>query len=144
WCYGAPGIGTFLLHAAKLGVVPEARELLEGAARATARVGRWAAPTQCHGLAGSLELLLDLYQETGGRAWLTEAGSLARLLETFAVESEEGLGFMSDMPELVTPDYMVGTAGVLACLLRLAEPEHRPRQLSRHGFRFLNTPVRGG
>jgi hypothetical protein len=140
WCYGAPGIGTFLLHAAGSELSLEARALAESAAHATSRVGRWAAPTQCHGLAGSLELLLDMYQGTGDRAWLTEAWSLARLLETFLVESEEGPGFSSDVPELVTPDYMVGTAGVLACLLRLADPQHRPRQLSRRGFRFRPTP----
>ncbi len=136
WCYGAPGIGTFLMHAAGRELSPEARALAEGAARATARVGRWAPPTQCHGLAGSIELLLDMHQWTRDSAWLTEAWSLARLLETFLVESEQGPGFSSDAPELVTPDYMVGTAGVLACLLRLADPEHRPRQLSRQGFRF--------
>ena len=138
WCYGAPGIGTFLLHAAERGLTHEARSLAESAARATARVGRWAAPTQCHGLAGSLELLLDMHQSTGERGWLTEAWSLARLLETFVVETKQGPGFASDAPELVTPDYMVGTAGVLACLLRLARPESKPRQLSWRGF------LRGG
>jgi lantibiotic modifying enzyme len=144
WCYGAPGIGTFLLNAAGRELSPGVRALAEGAARATSRVGRWAAPTQCHGLAGSIELLLDMYQGTGERAWLTEAWSLARLLETFLVESEQGPGFSSDVPELVTPDYMVGTAGVLSCLLRLGDPENRPRQLSRRGFRFRPSPPSRG
>ncbi|WNG54806.1 protein kinase/lanthionine synthetase C family protein [Archangium gephyra] len=134
WCYGAPGIAPFLLHAAALGLTPDASALAEGALLATARIGRWGAPTQCHGLAGSIETLLDAWQATGVPAWRNEAFSLARLLEAFAIDGEPGLAFSSDTPEVVTPDYMVGTSGVAQSLLRLAEPL-RPRQLSRRGFR---------
>jgi len=38
---------------------------------------------------------------------------------------------------IFTPDYMVGYGGVAACILRLREPEQRPRQLSRAGFRYM-------
>ncbi|HVA89955.1 MAG TPA: hypothetical protein VNL71_08925, partial [Chloroflexota bacterium] len=64
-----------------------------------------------------------------------DAARLAKLLEAFAVERDGLIMFSSESPTIFTPDYMVGYAGVAACLLRLADPG-RPRQLSRAGFRY--------
>jgi hypothetical protein len=114
------------------GVTPD---LVAGAARAVARGTRWAGPTQCHGLAGNIEFLLDVYQDTSDPAYLREARSLGRLMEVFAGERDGFLVWPSDSPSVVTPDYMVGYAGVAACLLRLADPDRRPHGLSRVGFR---------
>ena len=136
WCHGATGIGRFFLHAAALDLLPGAAGLAAGAARAVARGARWAGPTQCHGLAGNVELLLEAYQATGDHAHLTEARSLARLLEAFGSERDGRLVWTSESPYVVTPDYMVGYAGVVPCLLRLADPERRPHQLCRRGFRY--------
>jgi Lanthionine synthetase C-like protein/Protein kinase domain len=135
WCHGSTGIGRFFLHLARAEVLPEAHKIAVAAARAVARAWRGIGPTQCHGLAGSIEMLLDLHQDTGDGAYLTEAQSLATLLETFAVEREDTLVWSSDTPSVVTPDYMVGYAGAAVCLLRLAAPGRLPTQLSRQGFR---------
>src|SRR6185436_17574206 len=54
WYHGAAGIGQFFLHAAELGVIPQAAELAARAARTAARGARWAGPTLCHGLAGNI------------------------------------------------------------------------------------------
>jgi tRNA A-37 threonylcarbamoyl transferase component Bud32 len=137
WCHGAAGISRFFLHAARLDVLPEAAALAARAARSVARGTRWAAPTQCHGLSGSIECLLDAFHATGDRAYLAEAGSLARLLEAFAVERDGMLLFSSESPAVFTPDLMVGYAGVAACLLRLSDPERLPHLLSHEGFRRL-------
>lgn len=134
WCHGAAGIGQFLLRAARLNVAPAALELALEAARSVARGSRRAGPTQCHGLAGNIEFLLDVFQATGDAAYLREARSLARLLNAYASEREGRLEWPSESPVIFTPDYMVGYAGILPCLLRLADPERRPRQLSRAGF----------
>jgi tRNA A-37 threonylcarbamoyl transferase component Bud32 len=142
WCHGAAGIGQFLLHAARLDAAPEAKELALGAARCVARGSRRAGPTQCHGLAGNIEFLLDVFQGTGDSAYLREAYSLAEILKAHAFERVGGLEWPSESPVIFTPDYMVGYAGVLPCLLRLADPERRPRQLSRAGFRFGLPPGR--
>jgi tRNA A-37 threonylcarbamoyl transferase component Bud32 len=136
WCHGAAGIGQFLLHAARLDVAPGAMELALGAARSVARGSRRAGPTQCHGLAGNIEFLLDVFQGTGDSAYLREAYSLAEILKAYASEQAGGLEWPSESPVIFTPDYMVGYAGVLPCLLRLADPERRPRQLSGAGFHF--------
>jgi hypothetical protein len=140
WCHGAAGVGRFYLHAARLGVIPDAWQLVAGAARSVARGTRWAGPTQCHGSAGSIEFLLDVFQATGDRAFLTECWSLARLLEAFALEREGLFVWPSEERDTSTPDYMVGYAGVAVCLLRLSEPARLPHQLSRGGFRHYGRP----
>lgn len=134
WCHGAMGIGRFFLHAAALDAIPHAAEIAERAARLVARGTRAAGPTQCHGLAGSIEFLLDMFQATGDARYLNEARSLAQLLETFLAERDGRLVWSERAPEPLTPSYMAGYAGVLACLLRLADPEQRPHRLSRAGF----------
>jgi hypothetical protein len=139
WCHGATGVGRFLLHADRLGLLEDGHDLVARAARAVARGTRWAGPTQCHGLAGNIEFLLDVYQSTEDPAYLSEARSLGRLLEAFGQERDGLLVWPSESPWVVTPDYMVGYAGVAACFLRLADAARRPQGLSRAGFRFRST-----
>ena len=136
WCHGASGISTFLLHASEHQCFPEAGALARRAAWTVARGSRWAGPTQCHGLAGNIECLLDIFQASGEQGWYTEARALAILLEAFAVRQRDSLAWSSDDPSRVSPDYLLGYAGVLTSLLRLANPDQQPRQLSRRGFRY--------
>ncbi|MDQ2731741.1 MAG: class IV lanthionine synthetase LanL, partial [Armatimonadota bacterium] len=142
WCHGAVGIGLFFLHAALLDAIPGAAEVAAGAARSAARAARWAGAIQCHGLAGNIEFLLDMFQATRDPAYLTEARSLARLLEAFAIEREGMLLWPSEGPAVFTPDYMVGYAGVATCLLRLSDPESLPHLLSRRGFQRRSATAR--
>lgn len=144
WCHGAAGIGRFLLHLGETGGFPDAARLAAQAARTVAHGTRWAGPTQCHGLAGNLEFLLDMYQATGDGQYLVDAQVLGRLLMAFAVERDGHLMFPSESSRVFTPDYMVGYAGVAVALLRLADPLHRPHQLSRKGFRYRSPPVPAG
>lgn len=139
WCHGATGIGRFFLHAAELGALPAASVLAAGAARAAARGTRWHGPTQCHGLAGSIEFLLDMAQSTGEPVYLDDAYTLARLLEAFVVEQQGNRVVSSEQPDVFSPDYMVGYAGVAVCLLRLSDPDRLSHQLSRRGFRHRPT-----
>ncbi len=133
WCHGAAGITRFLLHLGRVGAHPEALELARAAARVVARGTRWAGVTQCHGLAGNVECLLDMYQATGEAIHLREAGSMARLLPAFAVERDGRLQVITD-GDRSNPGFSTGSAGVAACLLRLAHPLTRPHLLSLRGF----------
>jgi serine/threonine protein kinase len=134
WCHGAAGVGQFFLHAARLGVIEDGLELAVRAAWSAARGARWSSPTQCHGLSGNIEFLLDMFQATGDAWNLREARSLGQVLQCFALESDGNLLWPSESPAVTTPDYMVGYAGVAACLLRLGTPKNLPRQLSLRGF----------
>jgi serine/threonine protein kinase len=135
WCHGATGVGRFFLHAAQLSAIKEAIDLAARAARTAARGVRWIGPVQCHGLAGNIEFLLDMFQATGDQTYLSEARSLGRLLEAFKMEQDGLIVFSSESPTVFTPDYLVGYAGIAVCLLRLSDPERLPHQFSRRGFR---------
>lgn len=141
WCHGATGVGRFMLRAMQMDLIPEAAELAERAARMVARGTRWSGPVHCHGLSGSIEFLLDMYQATHDRAYLAEAYSLGRLLQAFLVERDGLLVCSSESPTIFSQDYMIGYAGVAVCLLRLSEPEETPYQLSRRGFRTTGVRV---
>jgi lantibiotic modifying enzyme len=143
WCHGAAGIGRFWIHAAALGVMPGAADVAARAIATTARGARWAGPTQCHGLAGAIEVLIDAYQANNDPAFLAKARILERLLLAFACEVDGQLAWPSESPTVITPDYNVGYAGVASALLRLADPARRPHGLSRQGFRFDSKGCRG-
>jgi len=112
-------------YASRLEVLPEAAGFAARAARTVARGTRWTHPVQCHGLSGNIEFLLDMFQATREQEYLDGAYALAQALEAFAVEKEGQLYWPSENPESFSPSYLVGYAGVAACLLRLAEPAHR-------------------
>jgi len=144
WCHGAAGISRFFLHLSRLDGLQGAEDLAQRGGLASARTVRWASPTQCHGLAGNIELLLDLYQASGNDAYLIEARSMGRLLDAFRTERDGHLVWPSETPAVITPDYMVGYAGVAVCMLRLAAPERRPHGVSRAGFRYQGPAINAG
>jgi tRNA A-37 threonylcarbamoyl transferase component Bud32 len=138
WCHGAAGIGRFFLNLSAAGVFPDAFETARDAARTVSASSRSVGPTQCHGIAGNIEFVLDMYQMTRSDGFLNDACCLARILETFSRERNGRLVWLSDAPRIITPDYMVGYAGVAVCFLRLGSPDDRPHQLSVRGFRWTS------
>jgi hypothetical protein len=131
WCHGATGIGRFFLHMAEVDALPGAAELALKAARSAAHGARWAGPCRCHGLSGNIDFLLDVHQVLGDRVNLAEAFALARLLLPFAEACAGETAGPSGLVQAFKPAYMVGFAGVAACLSRLASPGPRPYGLDR-------------
>ncbi len=80
WCHGSAGIARFLLKAVDRKVSPIADKLAKDAAKTAANGVRWAGPTQCHGLSGNIEVLLDFFQSTGKQRYLDSAITLSTLL----------------------------------------------------------------
>ncbi|MDB4950908.1 MAG: uncharacterized protein JWM27_3557 [Gemmatimonadetes bacterium] len=134
WCHGSAGVARFLLHAARLELTPGAAETGVRAARAAGRGARWSAVSLCHGIPGSLDVLVDAWQATGDPAWLAEGRGLAQLLEALSMEVDGNLVWPYDSPRTYTPDLMVGFSGVAVALLRLADADTRAPLLSRHGL----------
>lgn len=143
WCHGSAGVGRFFLRASRFAWVPGAREMAIRAARAVIHLGKMGGPTLCHGLAGSCEFLLDMYQETGEQFYLGEAQIFARLLDAFASQRAGTLVFHSDQVGVFSPDYLVGYAGIASCFVRLSAPSRLPALLSRAGFRTAQRQARG-
>lgn len=133
WCHGAVGIGRFLLHLDRAGLLAdEGRWLVRASGVAAARLGRSLGPVLCHGLAGSIDHLLDLYASDGDNAHLAEAHLaeawwLATLLEEHHLEGggahpDHHLRISSEQVGVATPDLTVGYAGAATVWRRLADP----------------------
>jgi hypothetical protein len=136
WCYGASGVGRLFLRLARFAEVEHALRVAERAGHTVARAGRHAGTSRCHGLSGSIEYLLDLYQATANERWLTEAWYLESLLRSFCIERNGQTRWLSDDGHAHgNSAYMVGYAGVALTLLRLWDLHRFPHQLTLEGFR---------
>lgn len=122
--HGSGGIGRFLLHAWQQDLFPQARELTLRAARAAA-AARWLSPNLGHGLSGSIDFLLDVYEYLP-ETWLLDG---ARSLHESMLRSGDHLfsdfGGLQIEPEIGVPAYLTGYAGILPVLLRLQDRSRR-------------------
>jgi lantibiotic modifying enzyme len=140
-CHGAGGIGQFFLEMNRLAPEPRYRAAAEGAARTlTAQMETETRSGLCHGLSGTGNLLLNVYQALGREQWLDYARSCGSRLQQFRVpapdvatsgERGDGDPEARDVYALhgdgaSSPDLMLGYAGVGSFLLRLADPETAP------------------
>ena len=101
---------------------PRYRETAEAAGRTIA--ASWTSELRsglCHGVSGAGDFMLDCYQAFGDDRWLTVAGQCGGRLEAFRVPEQPGVYAMRD-DDAVSPDLLLGYAGVGAFLLRLADP----------------------
>jgi hypothetical protein len=119
WCSGSSGVGTFLIRAWEHNHETSIKDLATSAATAV-YLARWrSGPSQCHGLAGDAEFLLDLAQALGEPRYLTWAHELACCIYArHALRSGRMLA-PDDTGTAITAGYGTGQAGTLAFLLRL-------------------------
>ena len=120
WCHGAPGIAKGLLaHHAATGD-PLAAAAARAALRSQPFEARHANLGQCHGLAGLGELYIDAFEALGEEEWRDRAHAVARVLMALARREPSGATWLVENPYVPTPDLMIGTAGVVHFLARLA------------------------
>lgn len=119
WCSGSSGAGTFLLQAWQHTGEQRFKELAAHAAIAVYRARSQGGSSQCHGLAGDAEFLLDLAHTLGPGRYLTWAGELAGCI--YARHAIRGGRMVApdETGTAITSGYGTGLAGVLAFLLRL-------------------------
>lgn len=137
WCHGAPGILRFLVRASEVTGEAALIDAAERAGRTVVAGSVWCGTSQCHGLAGNVEALVDLWQGTGDDRWLRLAGELADNLA--ACRRDDG-DWPTEYRDVVAPDLMVGRAGVGAGFLRLAVP-HSDHLLSPAASRPVTDPL---
>jgi len=123
WCHGPAGIGLFFLRAWVLTGNTIYRDIASASARTVSEAGRRGGTTLCHGLAGNGDYLLEASRLLQEPRYFSDAVMIADLLELYARPDMGGVAWPGDHPDVVTPDYMVGCAGVGAFLLRMAESE---------------------
>lgn len=134
WCHGAAGIAQFLLRVHRAGLDGRARELARGGLESTSGAVRWSRPTPCHGLVGAIDTLLDGFLTLQEVRWLHGAQDLYILLKSFVIETEDGIEIETEAASGPTTDFMLGYAGIIPVLLRLAPPYKRESYLSLHGL----------
>ena len=127
WCHGTVGFGKFFLSLWLATGLPEFRAAAESAGRTVANQSGVCDSTLCHGLSGAIDLLLDLEATATGvdecRSWHFMANQLSKQLLLQSTVRGGYLVFVSETPEIISPDYMVGMAGVGAVLERLDRTE---------------------
>jgi lantibiotic modifying enzyme len=133
WCHGAGGVLRFLLHLRELHPDAVNPDLIDRGAETISSGLRWSGPTQCHGLSGTIECMLDLYEATGDASHLEDAVSLVQLLQGFAVSPTSRWHFVTEHDRCL-PGFTAGVAGVAASLLRFARPEEHPHLLTLQGL----------
>jgi hypothetical protein len=129
WCHGSAGVARFLLKAYDLSGHAAHLQAAKRAGRMVALGLQWSGTTQCHGLAGNLEVLIDIWQRLSTDDFLIAARLLGENLATYRTE----LGWPSEHPLVVSPDLMVGQAGVGAAFIRLSNPK-LPHLISTNAF----------
>lgn len=120
WCNGSSGIGSFLL---RFGVASQSRILVDIAIKAAQSIvrERWTSGiSQCHGLAGNGEYLIDLFQFTRKPRFLEEARHLGKIIALHKIRRPNGIVFPDDTGFPTGLDFSVGSAGVASFLSRLA------------------------
>jgi serine/threonine protein kinase len=128
WCHGSPGVLRFLLAAHDTLGDDTYLDAARRAGRMVAWGGPWVGASQCHGLAGNIEALLDVEQRVRDGECLEHARRLAGNLLAYRTSRS----WLSDRM-MWSPDFMIGEAGVGAAFLRLARTE-RPHLLTPSAF----------
>lgn len=126
WCSGSSGVGTFLLRMWRHSRGDRYGELAGDAALAVRR-SRWhAGLSQCHGLAGDGDFLLDLAEVTGDRRYRDWAAELAVSLLVRTALRDGRMVVPDETGAAVVADFGTGLSGALTFLLRLRDGCQRP------------------
>ena len=124
WCHGAPGIGLFAIRTFEAIGAASLRELAEHCAEATYAAGDVKAnASQCHGLAGNGELLIEVARVLGQERWMQHAIKFGHMALAYREDLNGRSRWLSDEPGEYGPDFMTGSAGTGHFFLRLARPD---------------------
>jgi hypothetical protein len=124
WCHGSPGIAMAFL--ALYQVTREA--IYANTARACVRTiprhFRAMNLSQCHGLAGLGEVLLEAHEVLGDADLLIRSREISTTLADLAWPEEVGVAWKVENLHVKEADLMTGTAGVLHFLARSTSEDH--------------------
>ena len=129
WCHGAPGIGLFFGRTHEITGDESCREWALRCGGSTYAAGDIRRnPSQCHGLAGNGELLIELARITGDGEWADKARKFGYLAAEYGDGDPPNRRWRSDEPGEYSPDFMLGASGLGHFFLRLAQPNdvHMP------------------
>ncbi|MEO8353847.1 MAG: lanthionine synthetase LanC family protein [Chthoniobacteraceae bacterium] len=130
WSHGAAGIGLTLLTAHRVLGDVGYLESAVAAAEATYHYGDFRQNyTQCTGLAGGGELLLEAYRATDDARWKERAREFALQCLPYKESTPDGDAWPTDAPGLYSADFDYGASGVGHFLLRVLDDGATPLPL---------------
>jgi lantibiotic modifying enzyme len=130
WSHGAPGVGMAFLRAAEIFDDPRLLHAATMAGEATYSYGDFRTnATQCVGLAGSGDFLLELWSVTRETRWLDRALDFGNQVLRYRDVLSEGDAWPTDAPGVYSADFMYGAAGIGHFLLRLETQAELPMPL---------------
>ncbi len=130
WSHGAPGIGMAFLKAYEIfGELRLLRAALMAGEATFAYGDLRQNATQCIGLAGCGDYLLELARVTREPRWLERANGFGRMTVAYRATLPEGDVWPTDGVGLYSPDFMYGGAGIGHFLLRLETQGELPMPL---------------
>lgn len=118
WCHGSTGIALAYLSRYRLLKDDSAFIVAESAAQATwnsLQDNNDEPHCHCHGLAGAMELFLDLANQDGADLWMKRAKKVADRLKNPAAIRRDAM-----KPESGGPSLGLGTGGIIRQMLRLS------------------------
>lgn len=125
YSHGSAGIGLAYARAATLLQEPSLLAVALRAGKATYHYGDFRKnPTLCTGVAGSGELMIELFLQTGDGLWLQRAEHFGDMALGYKVTTPEGDRWPTDTPGLFSPDFTYGASGTGHFLLGLVDPHH--------------------
>jgi serine/threonine protein kinase len=123
WCHGAPGIALAFLRLFEVSGEPRYASIATRALDSIASPARSSNLTQCHGLAGLAEVLLEGHRTLHVERWRDAAWDIGDLLCSVATTDGDGLVWFAEDLRTPTADLMTGSGGVLHLFLRLADED---------------------
>lgn len=127
WCHGSPGVALAFLRLYEHTREKRYADLARRALRSLPERLSLANFTQCCGLSGIGEILLEASRVLGDPTWLLRAARVAEGLLSCAIHGPKGgVTWHASLSQgRATADLMVGSSGVAHFLLRFAgEPDH--------------------
>ena len=123
WCHGAPGIALSRLRGYELTQHPALKTEALTAVQTTARQLTWEQQSnfsQCHGLAGNSDVLLEAADILNQPEWRTQAQAIGQMGQERYRQT--GLWANGLYNSFQLPDFMLGLSGTGYFYLRLADP----------------------
>jgi lantibiotic modifying enzyme len=120
WCHGSPGIALAFLALFRLTGKQQYADIARSALRTHPFEVRYSNLSQCHGLSGFGEILLEAFHVLGDPEWLARAENVGLTLHALARQDESGVCWLVENPFRPTADLMIGCGGVAHFLARLS------------------------
>ena len=121
WCNGSAGIARFFIRAFIYNINNNGLSIAKKVALTVAREINGSLPILCHGIAGGVDYLLDVYTATNDKKFIASVYKLEQVLESW-IKTLIKNNFAIDNPHFQTLDYMTGVPGILSSYVRMQNP----------------------